>query len=217
MIKPAEHRAVEAADAAEDRRGEQRQQQVEAHLRPICTVRPRQHAGDGGERRRRRARSSGSRARTSMPMTAASAGFSATARIARPSLVRVRKRCSATISTAVSTEHEDLVGREPDAGQDLERDLQMSRGVVVGLRPQSEDDEVAQHQRGAEADAITMVMALPLLAQPAEQQRVEQQRQRRRSAPPATTTPAGSGQPKESGPMRPAADEQRRRQHQAPT
>ena len=57
--QPGEHRARHAADAAEDRRGEQRQQQVEAHVRPDLHQQAGHDAGDAGERRRRAARRRG--------------------------------------------------------------------------------------------------------------------------------------------------------------
>ncbi len=54
-----EHRARHRADAAKDGGGEQRQQQVEAHLRADLHEQPGADAGDAGERPRRAARRCG--------------------------------------------------------------------------------------------------------------------------------------------------------------
>ena len=54
-----EHGARDAADAAEDGGGEERQQEVEAHLRADLHEEAGHDAGDAGERRRRAPRRSG--------------------------------------------------------------------------------------------------------------------------------------------------------------
>jgi hypothetical protein len=64
-----------------------------------------------------------------MPATRASCGFIAVARIARPSVLRFRKRCSADHRDRGQAEHEDLVGRDAQpahrrARHQRDRDLQ---------------------------------------------------------------------------------------------
>ena len=108
----AEHRARHAADAAENGGGKKRQQQVEAHVGPDLDQESGTDAGRAGE-----AAPSSQVSRmtlpTSMPTQPASSGFSVTARIARPIVVRVIRRCMATTKTSGHAEHQHLVRRGP--------------------------------------------------------------------------------------------------------
>ncbi len=88
--------------------------------------------------------------RTSTPTTAASAGFSDTARIERPMVVRFMTKNMATTSTDRQRQRQELVGRHADAAADRNGDLELA-AEIGRLRGEDEFEQAAQGHRGAEA------------------------------------------------------------------
>ncbi len=109
---------------------------------------PAHHAATQAERRAEEPDCADHR-RTSMPAMLASAGFSLTARMARPISVRVIRRC--TTMTAMPRAPASAVGRAWRAGPaKLHGDLQRI-GEIGGTGGEDEFEETAQSQRCAEA------------------------------------------------------------------
>ncbi len=136
-------------------------------------------------------------ASTSTPTTRASAGFSDTACIERPMVVRVITSVHGGEQRQGDRHHEKLVGGNADAGAERNGDLDVA-AEIRGFGGEQELEQGAQRHRGSEArhhhdDGIA---ARPKAA---EQQGVERQRQqarqRHRSQPRREHRPAERERP----------------------
>ncbi len=170
--QPAHHGPDQRSRAAQDGGGEERKQQVEAHLRVDLRRQAEEDAGHGGE----------TAGEEPGPAHHAFDLHAADLRQRRALGHGAHRHAGAAVGEvevqrhhdhAGEPEDEDLVRQHADAGQNLDRDLQFA-GVEVGAVAPDQHDQVPHHQRRAEGGEDHRQVVRARMAKAAEDEDVDE-------------------------------------------